>query len=67
MNFLNWNETIILQFLAVYGIILSIKFLDTADVIERWRSTEAVLLQVVSRNIQVANGRQLSSSLGLRT
>ncbi len=25
-----------------------IKFLDTADVIERWRSTEAVLLQAVS-------------------
>jgi len=32
--------------------------LDTADVSKRWRSTEAVLQRAVSRNTQVANGRQ---------
>jgi len=37
--------------------------LDTADVIERWRSMEAILLRAVSCNTQVANGRQLPSSV----
>jgi len=41
--------------------------LDTADVVKRWRSTEAVLLQAVSELKQVASGRQLPSSFGLRT
>ena len=40
--------------------------LDTADVIERWRSTEAVLQRAVSELVQVASGRQLPSSFGLR-
>jgi len=40
-------------------------FLDTADVTERWRSAEAVLLRAVSRNAQVANGRQLPSYFGM--
>ncbi|MBC8228906.1 transposase [bacterium] len=40
--------------------------LDTADVIKRWRSTETVLLRAVSHNTQVANGRHLPSSFGLR-
>ncbi len=39
--------------------------LDTADVIERWRSTEAVLLRAVSHLSKVANGRQLSSYFGM--
>jgi hypothetical protein len=38
--------------------------MDTADVVKRWRSMEAILQQVVSELYQVANGRQLSSSLG---
>ena len=51
--------------------------LDTTDVIKRWRSTEAVLLRAVSERgailsrpsapKQVANGRHLPSSFGLRT
>ena len=40
--------------------------LDTADVTKRWRSTEAVLQRAVSELNQVANGRQLPSSFGLR-
>ena len=40
--------------------------LDTADVTKRWRSTEAVLQRAVSHLSQVANGRQLPSSFGLR-
>jgi len=40
--------------------------LDTADVTKRWRSTEAVLQRAVSELVQVANGRQLPSSFGLR-
>ena len=39
--------------------------LDTADVIERWRSTEAVLQRAVSELKQVANGRHLLSSFGM--
>jgi len=39
--------------------------LDTADVSERWRSTEAVLLRAVSRFNQVANGRHLPSYFGM--
>ena len=38
-------------------------FLDTADVIKRWRSMEAVLQQAVSYK-QVASGRQLPSNFG---
>ena len=41
-------------------------FLDTADVTKRWRSMEAILQQAVSLLSQVANGRQLPSSFGLR-
>ncbi len=43
--------------------------LDTTDVSNRWRSTEAVLLRAVSSqklsDTQVANGRQLPSSFGM--
>jgi len=39
--------------------------LDTADVIERWRSTEAVLQRAVSKNTQVANGRPRPSYFGM--
>jgi len=39
--------------------------LDTANVLERWRSMEAILQRAVSRNTQVANGRQLPSSFGM--
>jgi len=39
--------------------------LDTADVSERWRSMEAILLRAVSRFNQVANGRHLPSSFGM--
>ena len=41
--------------------------LDTADVIKRWRSTETVLQRAVSELTQVASGRQLPFSFGLRT
>jgi len=41
--------------------------LDTADVHERWRSTEAILQRAVSELNKVASGRQLPSSFGLRT
>jgi len=44
----------------------SMHCLDTTNVIERWRSTEAVLQRAVSHLHQVANGRQLPSSFGLR-
>ncbi len=37
--------------------------LDTADVLERWRSMEAILQRAVSRFNQVANGRHLPSSV----
>jgi len=40
--------------------------LDAADVTKRWRSTEVVLQRAVSALNQVANGRQLPSSFGLR-
>jgi len=40
-------------------------FLDTADVHQRWRSTEAVLQRAVSHISQVANGRQLPFSFGM--
>ena len=40
--------------------------LDTADVTKRWRSTETVLQRAVSELKQVASGRQLPSSFGLR-
>jgi len=40
--------------------------LDTADVSKRWRSMETILQRAVSCN-QVASGRQLPSSFGLRT
>jgi len=40
--------------------------LDTADVLKRWRSMEAILLWAVSRFNQAANGRQLPSSFGPR-
>jgi hypothetical protein len=48
--------------------------MDTADVIERWRSMEAILQRAVSvppflkgvGGFQVANGRQMPSSFGLR-
>ena len=53
-----------------------IEILDTADVIKRWRSMEAVLQWAVShlnnpltpfgKGEKVANGRQLPSSFGLR-
>ena len=39
--------------------------LDTADVTKRWRSMEAILQRAVSRNAQVANGRQLPSYFGM--
>jgi len=39
--------------------------LDTADVIKRWRSMEAILQRAVSRSTQVANGRHLPSSFGM--
>jgi len=46
--------------------------LDTADVIERWRSMEAILQRAVSEKAegfaylqQVANGRQMPSSFGM--
>ena len=39
--------------------------LDTADVIKRWRSTEAVLQRAVSYPLKVANGRQLLFSFGI--
>jgi len=39
--------------------------LDIADVLKRWRSTETVLQRAVSRNTQVANGRQLPSYFGM--
>ena len=41
--------------------------MDTADVTKRWRSTETVLQRAVSELTQVANGRHLPSSFGLRT
>ena len=41
--------------------------MDTADVTERWRSTEDVLRRAVSELYQVAKGRRLPSSFGLRT
>ena len=38
--------------------------LDTADVIKRWRSMEAILQRAVSDVTQVANSRQLPTSFG---
>ncbi len=39
--------------------------LDTADVLKRWRSIEAILRQAVSSSTQVANGRHRPSSFGM--
>jgi transposase len=40
--------------------------LDTANVNKRWRSMETILQRAVSDVVQVANGRHLPSSFGLR-
>jgi hypothetical protein len=66
-NFLVWHEInikILLTYATIYDTIL-FKFLGTADVIKRWRSTETVLQQAVSSVTQVASGRQSSSSFSL--